>query len=59
MYSYKPIVTRVCKQCRGPFQSQVRVEFYCDHCKPLVKKAAIARSTERRASKARKIRTAK
>lgn len=53
MYSYERVVTRVCKRCGQSFQSHSRVEFYCDPCKPSIKKAAIARSVQKRAKKAR------
>ena len=53
MYSYERVVTKACKRCGQPFESRVRIEFYCDPCKPVIKKEAIARGIRKRTAKAR------
>ena len=51
MYSFQPVVIRVCKRCSQQFESRSRVQFYCKPCKPEVKKEAMARGLQKRAAK--------
>ena len=56
---YQPVITKPCKRCGQPFETRSSMARYCDLCRPVVRRAATARSNERRKEKRRVARAEK
>ena len=52
---YQPVITKPCKRCGQPFETKVRVQFYCEACGPIALKTAQDRASQKRAAKRRTV----